>query len=107
MKKIFFVIFLSFSALSLLAQDPALEKFIDSLVGSMNKPDVPGTMVLVAQDGKILVQKAYGMANIELGVPLKTDHAFAIGSISKQFTAVAVLQLATQGKLNLMDDVRK
>jgi CubicO group peptidase (beta-lactamase class C family) len=93
--------------LNALAQDAVLEKYIDSLVGPMNKPDVPGTMVLVAQDGKVLFQKAYGMANLELGVPLKTDHAFAIGSVSKQFTAVAVLQLAAQDKLKLTDDIRK
>jgi len=90
-----------------LAQDTSLERFVDSLVGPMNKPDAPGTMVFVASDGKALFQKAYGMANLELGVPLKTDHAFGIGSVSKQFTAVAVLQLAQQGKLKLTDDVRK
>jgi CubicO group peptidase (beta-lactamase class C family) len=73
----------------------------------MNKPDVPGSMILVAQNGKVLVQKAYGMANLELSVPLRTDHAFGIGSVSKQFTAIAILQLAQQGKLKLADDVRK
>ena len=93
--------------LQLFAQDARIEKFIDSLVGPMNKPDVPGSMVLVAQDGKVLFQKAYGMASLELSVPLKTNHAFAIGSVSKQFTAVAILQLAQQGKLKLTDDIRK
>src|SRR5215212_2733631 len=104
MKKFILVLLLP---LQVFAQDVPLEKFVDSLVGPMNKPDAPGTMILVAQDGKPVFQKAYGMANLELGVPLKMDHAFAIGSISKQFTAVAVLQLAQQGKLKLTDDIRK
>jgi len=89
------------------AQDLQLEKYVDSLIGPMNKPDVPGSMVLVAQDGKVLIRKAYGMASLELSVPLNTDHAFAIGSVSKQFTTVAILQLVQNGKLKLTDDVRK
>jgi CubicO group peptidase (beta-lactamase class C family) len=105
MKKFLLIIFLL--PLFCFCQDMPLEKFVDSLVGPMNKPDVPGTMILVAQDGKVLFQKVYGMANVELAVPLKTDHAFAIGSISKQFTAVAVLQLAAQGRLMLTDDIKK
>jgi len=89
------------------AQDAQLEKFVDSLVGPMNKPDVPGTMILVARDGQAILEKAYGMAYLEMGVPLRTDHAFGIGSISKQFTAVAMLQLVQQGKVKLTDDIRK
>jgi CubicO group peptidase (beta-lactamase class C family) len=87
------------------AQD--LEKFIDSFATSFNKPNYPGTMILVAQDGKPILQKVYGMASLEFNVPLRADHNIPVGSISKQFTAVAVLQLAQQGKLNLSDDIRK
>jgi CubicO group peptidase (beta-lactamase class C family) len=93
--------------LQMIAQDAQLEKFVDSILGPYNKPDVPGTMILVAQDGKPIFKKAYGMASLELGVPLKTSHAFNIGSVAKQFTAVALLQLAQQGKLKLTDDIRK
>jgi CubicO group peptidase (beta-lactamase class C family) len=93
--------------LNLFAQDQQLEKFIDSLVGPFNKAGAPGSMILVVQDGKQLVKKAYGMANLELSVPLRTDHAFAIGSVTKQFTAVAILQLVQNGKLSLSDDIRK
>jgi CubicO group peptidase (beta-lactamase class C family) len=101
------LMFAFFLPLYLFAQDQQLEKFVDSLVGPFSKPDMPGTMIMVVQDGKTLVKKAYGMANLELGVPLRTDHAFAIGSVSKQFTAIAILQLAQQGKLSLNDDIRK
>ncbi len=47
------------------------------------------------------------MANLELKVPLRIDNVFAIGSMSKQITAVAILQLVGQGKLNLNDDIKK
>jgi len=104
MKKYFVLLMLP---LSVAAQDRPLDKFIDSLVGPYNKPDVPGSMILIAQDGKPIVKKAYGMASLELSVPLTTNHSFAIGSISKQFTALAMLQLAEQGKLKLSDDIRK
>jgi CubicO group peptidase (beta-lactamase class C family) len=100
-------IFMLLLPLQIFAQDVQLGKFVDSLVGPMNKPDVPGTIVLIARDGNILLKKAYGLASVELKTPLSTEHSFAIGSVSKQFTAVAVLQLAQQGKLKLTDDIRK
>jgi CubicO group peptidase (beta-lactamase class C family) len=93
--------------LNLSAQDLLLEKFVDSLIGPYNKVDVPGTFVLVAQDGKPKLKKTYGMASLEFDVPLTTNHAFAIGSVSKQFTAVAILQLAASGKIKLSEDIRK
>jgi len=89
------------------AQNLQIEKFIDSLVGTSTKPNAPGSMILVVQDGKELIKKAYGLANLELKVPLRTDHAFAIGSVTKQFTAFAILQLVQNGKLSLSDDIRK
>src|SRR5215203_3245459 len=93
--------------LNLFAQEVHLEKFADSLVGQFNKSDVPGTLVLVAEDGKPRLKKAYGMASLDLSVPLTASHEFAIGSVSKQFTAIAILQLAAAGKLQLNDDIRK
>jgi CubicO group peptidase (beta-lactamase class C family) len=93
--------------IKLFAQDLQLEKFVDSLVGQFNKDDVPGTLIMVSEEGKPLLKKSYGMASLELNVPLTTDHAFAIGSVSKQFTAIAILQLAAAGKLKLSDDIRK
>ena len=82
------------------------EAAIDQLLSTF-KADGPGAAVLVAQKGKIIYQKAVGMADIELGVPLRTDHVFRIGSVSKQFTAMAILQLMEQGKLSLEDDITK
>jgi len=58
---------------------------------------------LVAKGGKVLLEKGYGMANIELGVPNGPDTKFRLGSITKQFTSAAILQLEEQGKLSVND----
>jgi CubicO group peptidase (beta-lactamase class C family) len=71
------------------------------------KPNAPGAVILVAKDGVPLFRKAYGLANVELNVPNKPEYIFAIASMTKQFTAVCMLQLVQQGKLSLQDDIRK
>ena len=63
--------------------------------------------VIVAKDGKILLAKGYGMANLEHEIPNKANTKFRLGSITKQFTAVAILQLQEQGKLNVQDPIGK
>lgn len=69
------------------------------------KADEPGVTLLVAQKGEVIFTGAAGMANLELNVPMQADHVLRIGSITKQFTAVAILMLEEQGKLNLQDDL--
>ena len=61
----------------------------------------------MVKDGRTLFRKAYGMANLELGVPLQPDMVFRLGSITKQFTAAAILMLAEEGKLSLQDPIEK
>ena len=61
--------------------------------------------VLVAKDGKVIFEQAYGLANREWNVPNTLDTKFRIGSITKQFTATAILQLAEQGKLKIDDPI--
>jgi CubicO group peptidase (beta-lactamase class C family) len=63
--------------------------------------------VVIARDGEAIVRRAYGAADLELGVALRPEHVFRIGSITKQFTAVAILQLVERGFLRLDDDVRE
>lgn len=70
------------------------------------KNDFSGS-VLAARGGKILLEKGYGKANIELDVPNAANTKFRLGSITKQFTATSILQLAAQGKLNVDDPVSK
>jgi CubicO group peptidase (beta-lactamase class C family) len=57
--------------------------------------------------GKTLYRGARGLGNIELGVPLRPDSVFRIGSVTKQFTAAAILLLAEEGKLSLSDPITK
>ena len=71
------------------------------------KPDEPGVTLLVAKKGEVIFSGAIGMANLELDIPMKADNVLRIGSITKQFTAVAILMLQEQGKLNINDDITK
>ena len=67
----------------------------------------PGCAVGVAEDGKMVLERAYGMADLEHDAPNAADTIFEAGSVSKQFTAAAVLLLAREGKLSLDDQARK
>ncbi|NBB23364.1 serine hydrolase [Runella sp. CRIBMP] len=89
------------------AQSTNLTSEFDKLLTDQFKPAESGATVLVAQKGKIIYQKAFGQANIELNVPMQPAMVFRIGSITKQFTAVAILQLMEQGKLSLEDEITK
>jgi CubicO group peptidase (beta-lactamase class C family) len=63
--------------------------------------------VLVAQDGKVLLDKGYGFANLEWQVPNTPTTKFRLGSITKQFTAASILLLEERGKLKVEDPVKK
>ena len=94
------------AALPLHAQEPSnLVSQIDDILTRAYPADAPGAAVLVVHRGQVLLRKGYGGANLELGVPMKPEHIFRIGSITKQFTAVAILQLAEAGKLSLDDEI--
>jgi CubicO group peptidase (beta-lactamase class C family) len=71
------------------------------------RQDCPGCSLGVAQEGKVVYTRGYGMANLEYGVPITPASIFEAGSVSKQFTTGAIQILARQGKLSLDDDIRK
>jgi CubicO group peptidase (beta-lactamase class C family) len=75
-----------------------LDRFIE---GHLEENVIPGALVAVASGGELLHIKAYGLANVELGVPVSADSVFEIGSISKQFVAAVALMLAEEGRLDL------
>lgn len=79
----------------------------DEIMNDEFEPDGPGGVVLIAKEGKTVYRKSFGNANLELGVAMRPDHIFRIGSITKQFTAAAILKLAEEGKLSLQDDITK
>lgn len=83
------------------------EQFIDSFMKANYKTKEPGAVILIAQNGQPVYRKSFGSANLELNVSNKPDYVFRIGSMSKQFTAVCILKLAQEGKLNLEDDIMK
>lgn len=79
----------------------------DRLIQRIVKPHSPGVAVLVSRDGKILFTKGYGLANRETKRMTLPDTKFRIGSVTKQFTAAAILKLQEQGKLNVNDALSK
>jgi CubicO group peptidase (beta-lactamase class C family) len=84
-----------------------LQARIDSLFVSWDKKDSPGCVLGVIRDGKIIYQRAYGMADLERGVVNTPASVMDVGSISKQFTAACILMLERQGKLKLDDPIRQ
>ena len=70
-------------------------------------PQNPGCQLSISRNGQVIFSKAWGMADLERNVPITTNSIFEAGSVSKQFTAAAILLLEQQGKLSLNDNVRK
>jgi CubicO group peptidase (beta-lactamase class C family) len=80
-------------------------EWTDNYMADAVKFDHFSGSVLIAREGRTIFSKAYGMANYELSVPNHVDTKFRIGSVSKQFTATAIMQLQEQGKLNINDSI--
>ena len=96
---------------SAVAQDPstALRASLTRADQIMQGYATAGTFMgtaLIARDGAIVFDKAYGMANVELDVPNTPDTKFRLGSITKQFTAASILLLEERGKLKIDDKVK-
>ncbi|HYR07540.1 MAG TPA: serine hydrolase domain-containing protein, partial [Longimicrobium sp.] len=89
------------------AAQPDLAVRVDSLFAAWNKAESPGCAVGVSHNGRTVLSRAYGSANLEHGIPNTPATVFEAGSVSKQFTAAAIVRLAQQGKLSLDDDVRR
>jgi CubicO group peptidase (beta-lactamase class C family) len=87
--------------------DAQLTAYFDQVLSEQFKPNETGATVLVSRNGQVIYEKAFGMANLELNIPMQPDNVFRIASITKQFTAVAILQLMEQGKLNLQDEITR
>jgi CubicO group peptidase (beta-lactamase class C family) len=93
-------------SLAAFAQDVPASK-VDQIFSAYVKPGSPGCSLGVIRDGEFVYRKAYGLASLELAVPLSSQSVFYIASASKQFTAASVVLAAEQGFLSLDDDVRK
>jgi len=80
---------------------------IDAIMNAEVKADGPGAAVAVVKDGSVVHRAAYGLANLEWQIPLQPDTIFRLASVTKQFTAVAIMMLAEQGKLSVDDPLTK
>jgi D-alanyl-D-alanine carboxypeptidase len=69
--------------------------------------NLPGAAVLVMKDGVTLLDKGYGLANVELQVPIRPGHVFYAASVGKQFTAAAIMRLVEDGKLTVQAPIRQ
>jgi D-alanyl-D-alanine carboxypeptidase len=87
--------------------DPAIAASIDAMAAAHYKADAPGATLLVVKDGKTVLRKAYGMADVANNVRMQAGTAMRVGSMTKQFTSAAILLLADEGKLSLSDPVTK
>ena len=103
-----YLLFTLFTTVSAGAQTQSIATKIDSLLLNVFKDkNGPGGVFMVAKNGNPIYQKAFGKANLELNVDLKTGDVFQLGSMTKQFTSVAILHLEEKAKLNVNDLVSK
>lgn len=87
---------------------PALERRIDAIVAQqLREQFVPGAQVAVAENGRVVYTKGYGYRDLDDRLPVDAQTTFAIGSVTKQFTATAIMLLQQQGKLDVDDSLAK
>lgn len=78
---------------------------IDALLSAYNKQRYFNGSALVAENGKVILRKGYGLANMEWQIPNGPDTKFRLGSITKQFTSMVIMQLVSEGKINLDEKI--
>jgi CubicO group peptidase (beta-lactamase class C family) len=91
-------------ALSQSSLDSAVAEYVKA---EMERQHIPGLALLVTRDGKVVRSEGFGLANVELQVPVKPETIFQSGSVGKQFTATAVMMLVEVGKIGLNDPLTK
>src|SRR3954452_9382382 len=106
MKSIKLILFCFLLSVCTLAADQA-DKVDDYLAAQMKAQQIPGISLAVIKDGKVVMLKGYGFANLEHQVPVKPETVFQSGSVGKQFAATAVMMLVEEGKIGLDDSITK
>lgn len=79
---------------------------VDRIFSDWDQSQAPGAAVGIVRDGKLIIAKGYGLADLEHDIPITPSTRFFLGSVSKQFTAFCILLLEEQGKLNLNDEIQ-
>jgi len=82
-----------------------IEKNVDSMLNGYNEK-APGISIGIVSNNKLIYEKQFGLANVEYEIPITYETSFHVASVSKQFTAFAILLLEDEGKLSLDDDIR-
>ncbi|MDB4873764.1 MAG: aminopeptidase [Gemmatimonadetes bacterium] len=85
----------------------SLARAIDRVFDGWRDTEGPGCAVGVSRNGRSVYERGYGMANLETATPIRPSSIFHVASVSKQFTAAAIMLLARDGKLSVDDDIRK
>lgn len=96
-------------AVTVLAQPgpDELERKVDALIAKSVDDQSPGSAILVVKDGKVLLNKGYGLADLPHRVSIDSNTVFDLASVSKQFAGFAIAALVEDGKISLSDDIRK
>jgi CubicO group peptidase (beta-lactamase class C family) len=89
------------------AAPDAIAGQVDGIFKEWDTAATPGAAVAVIEKGRVVFDKGYGIANLEYGVPIGPETIFHVASVSKQFTAMAVVLLEEDGKLSIEDDIHK
>ena len=84
-----------------------LTRKTSEVFAAYDKPGSPGCAVSVIRNGQPVFQKGYGSANLDYGIPITPSTVFHVASVSKQFTAAAILLLEQDGKLSIDDEIQK
>jgi CubicO group peptidase (beta-lactamase class C family) len=103
----FVLAMLTSAALTLASQQRASRPEIDSVFAEWSQPGSPGCALGLYQDGAIIYERGYGMADLEHDVPIVPETVFYVGSLSKQFTAMTAALAMQQGRLSADDPIRK
>ena len=106
-RSVLFVCCLFTFATLALAQSSLDSAVADYVKAEMERQHIPGLALLVTRDGKVVRSEGFGVANVELQVPVKPETIFQSGSVGKQFTATAVMMLVEAGKIGLNDPLTK
>ena len=104
MKKILALLVAASIAVPFAVRADAVDEYME---GQLKRHQIPGISLAICRDGRLVRAQGYGLANVELDVPVRPETVFQTGSVGKQFTAMAVMMLVDEGKLGLDDPISK
>lgn len=105
MKKIILTNFVLLLVIPIIVLADDKSSKVDALFKAWDSPSSPGAVIAIVKDGKIIYKHSFGMANLELDIPLTSQTVFKLGSVSKQFTAACIACLVLEGKVSLSNKI--